>query len=256
MGAGISCQVTLNDPEKAVYKVAYYANDQLIGESAISPYSFIWEPETGGNYDIHAVAYDLGDSTHTTSKRSVSVNSLPEISFTSLQGGQVFDVNDTIQVAVSASDDIGVTSLELLIGNSSVDSSSSSSISYTIDPPHSVGKMTIKAIATDSEAQKGEKAIVLTINDGGTSVPNLAAASFTVYPNPARNVISISGLPEGNRYGATIFSLNGTTLLTETINAIDNNPSNIDILSLQTGLYLIEIKNEAYGAINLFIITK
>ncbi len=73
---------------------------------------------------------------------------------------------------------------------------------------------------------------------------------FSVYPNPASDVIHISSSTNKLKYSLVIKNIYGAIILSETLS---NNLENIDLSSLSRGLYVVELITES-GAINQKIV--
>ena len=61
---------------------------------------------------------------------------------------------------------------------------------------------------------------------------------FAIYPNPAKDVLGISGIAENQE--VTIYSINGAVMM----KLIASEGSEINISDLRTGLYIIGVGNE------------
>lgn len=72
------------------------------------------------------------------------------------------------------------------------------------------------------------------------NVQEIANADFSVYPNPAADVLNIQLKNELNNATATIIDATGRVVLAQTLNAKSNT---IDITSLNQGLYIIRVNN-------------
>jgi hypothetical protein len=60
-----------------ISKVAFYANNVLIGEQTSSPFSFSWVPTTGGAFNLSVVATDANGTQTTSNSVAVVVNRVP-----------------------------------------------------------------------------------------------------------------------------------------------------------------------------------
>lgn len=76
----------------------------------------------------------------------------------------------------------------------------------------------------------------------GINMPGQAESKFfTVYPNPATNIISVgSSMLDGNPH-FTIFSVNGEKVIEKQLGDIE---TQIDISTLQPGFYFVRLQNE------------
>jgi len=80
-----------------------------------------------------------------------------------------------------------------------------------------------------------------------------AELAFTIYPNPAKNEITISA---GNLYQPTTMMLKdvlGQTILTQTINA---STTTLNLTDYASGVYLIELVQDGKRAVRKFVIEK
>ena len=104
------------DSDGSVAKVEFFANGVKLGESANSPYQFVWMSPSVGSHSITARATDNGGAMTSSSPVSVNVTSPtpgnvpPVVSLTSPTAGNSFTGPATISVAASASDSDGTVS--------------------------------------------------------------------------------------------------------------------------------------------------
>ena len=136
-----------------------------------SPFSNTWNSGTvsNGTHTLTVTATDAAGNKGTNSIQ-VNVNNVsniditpPTVSVTSPADGSAFDANTNVAIGLSASDNIGVSSLSLTIDGTLVGSSSGSSYSYTwstaVTGPH-----TITATAKDAAGNPASKSVIVTIN--------------------------------------------------------------------------------------------
>jgi hypothetical protein len=105
--------------DRGVSRVEFYANSRLIGSVTSPPYEYAWNTTLTANglYDLTARAYDTSGLV-TTSSAWVPVslaNDLtpPTVSLTKPTAGQM--TNSDLSLAVTASDDIGLSLLEVYV---------------------------------------------------------------------------------------------------------------------------------------------
>ena len=72
-----------------------------------------------------------------------------------------------------------------------------------------------------------------------TGINNVSNEAISIFPNPANNQVSISGLVYGHNVGMQIIDLQGRVISSE--NTIVNNEVILSVSSLTTGLYLVKI---------------
>ena len=90
------------------------------------------------------------------------------------------------------------------------------------------------------EISSGYDCTTLDITNGLTGVADAAATTFSIYPNPAYNVLNVAG--EGN---AEICNLLGQTIMNEAVNG----EAQINISNLEAGVYFVRMN----GATQKFI---
>ena len=102
----------------------------------------------------------------------------------------------------------------------------------------------------------GDGGIILKTTNGGKSFINeypLPESSFTLYPNPANNKITIANninlIYESIIY---IYDIRGKLMISNTLN--NQNSIEIDISSLSKGIYMIKIRTEKGIAIKKLVI--
>jgi len=81
-----------------------------------------------------------------------------------------------------------------------------------------------------------EKALTFNAKQVSSSVAGVLGSQNGIYPNPAKNTITITGLTEAAT--VTIYDMAGRTLIAQSVNA-DNNT--VNIASLATGNYVVKL---------------
>lgn len=82
-----------------------------------------------------------------------------------------------------------------------------------------------------------ENGEVLKVDNSTLSIQELNKNSYSIYPNPAKNIINIR-LTENNQ----LKNLNITNLFGQKV--YSTNEKNIDVSNLQTGIYILNVKTE------------
>jgi hypothetical protein len=75
--ADITIRATAIDPDGSVASVEFYQGTTKLGEDLTSPFTFVWNGVTTGNYNITIKAIDNLDAVSTSSAVSISVGSIP-----------------------------------------------------------------------------------------------------------------------------------------------------------------------------------
>lgn len=165
MTDGTTVQGTLNVTVNAtddigISKVEFYINNVNVFTRTSSPYSFVWNTTQyqDGSYQFKVIVYDL-DNLTTTYQCIVfidNVDSPPTVSITSLQNGAT--LQNTVEVSISASDDKGISKIELYLDNSLISSvSNSKTLSFNLDTTlYSDGLHKLKAVAYDTQNQTAQ----------------------------------------------------------------------------------------------------
>ena len=97
---------------------------------------------------------------------------------------------------------------------------------------------------------KGNGFSIRCLKNNPLSTENQTKSSFYIYPNPAKNIISInlSTVSEPSKY--IIYETSGKTLIKGTI---DNENSSVNISELQSGMYYLTIMNDNLSETKIFI---
>lgn len=121
VSGGVTVGVSASD-DVGVSKVELYINGTLYATDSIVPYNFSWDTSlyNNGSYNLEAVAYDGSGNTGESSLVTVYVNNFkdtipPVVSITSPSEGS--PVGRKVIINVSASDNVGVSKIELFIDN-------------------------------------------------------------------------------------------------------------------------------------------
>lgn len=111
----INLQVNATD-NIGVTKVEYYQDGTLINSSETSPYSISWDTSgltQGSSHVLTAKAYDAAGNSTTSEAINVTIKDItaPNMTILSPSSGQIW--NNPVSIITSASDNIGVTKVEL-----------------------------------------------------------------------------------------------------------------------------------------------
>lgn len=136
-GGTVKGTVTVNasasDDSGTVSQVAFFVDDIQVGAAdTTSPYSFSWNTATASNgtHTLTVKATDPSGNVGTSASVVVTVdNSAPTVSLTAPANGAT--VSGTVNLSATASDNIGVTSVEFYRGSTLMASDSTSPYSYS-----------------------------------------------------------------------------------------------------------------------------
>jgi chitinase len=179
-GATVSGAVTVSaiaSDNVGVTKVEFSVDGSLLATSTGAPYGFAWDASTAspGAHTITAKAYDAAgnsaDATITVNVPSPPDTTPPTVSVTAPTSGA--RVSGTVQVQVSAADDVGVTKVELSIDGSLASSLSAGPWSFSLDTTTLAdGSHTLTAKAYDAAGNAASASLSLNVqNTAGDATP-------------------------------------------------------------------------------------
>ncbi|WP_025666400.1 Ig-like domain-containing protein, partial [Aquimarina megaterium] len=180
-GASVTISANASDADGTVSKVEFYNGNTKLGEDVSSPYEYVWQNISAGNYAITAKATDNQGASTTSSVISITVNGVnntpPTVTITSPNNNDSFSEGTSISVTANASDSDGtITKVEFFNGATKLGEDTSSPYAYTISNA-SAGNYTLTAKATD--------------NGGATSTSSSISISVTTVGNG-----NCDGLPQ------------------------------------------------------------
>jgi hypothetical protein len=200
-----------------VTEVDLYANEVIVGSATASPYTFSWNTSTvpDGSVMLKAVAYDAAGN-HSNFVTNVTVANTtppsdtqdPIVTITSPVAGNT--LRGTVTVSATASDNVGVTKVDLYANEVIVGSATASPYTFswnTSAVPD--GSVMLKAVAYDGAGNHSNFVTNATVANATTSSPTLSVTSS----NPTSGV-SVRVYP-ADTSGLT----DGTASLTRTYNA-------------------------------------
>jgi thermitase len=128
-GTTVAGAVSVNVDAKdnvGVTKVELLVNSKVYASSTVSPYNFSWDTKglTNGTYSLTSKAYDSAGNVGTSTAVSVNVNNTtatptddisPTVSITNPKDGST--VSKRVSIQVSATDNVGVTKVEVYINS-------------------------------------------------------------------------------------------------------------------------------------------
>jgi hypothetical protein len=170
-GAPLTGTTTLTataSDNRLVSSVAYYDGATLLGSSTTNPYSFSWSTGTAANgaHTLTAKATDAAGNVGTSAPVSVTLSNdktPPTLSMTSPSNNST--VGGTVNVTVSASDNVGVSIVSYYFGSTYLGSSSVAPYTYawnTVNSPVGVNNLT--AIAYDAAGNSTATGVSVTVS--------------------------------------------------------------------------------------------
>jgi len=162
----VNVSVSVSD-NIGVSKVELYRNNVLVGTKTSSPYIFTWDTtqEENGQYTLQSKAYDEADNTGISSLITVNVSNditTPMVSITSPADAST--VTASVDVTVSASDNVGVSIVELYRNDVLVGTKTSGPYIFTWDTTQEDnGQYTLQSKAYDEANNTGISSLI-TVN--------------------------------------------------------------------------------------------
>jgi hypothetical protein len=162
---------------------------------------------------VTAKAYDAAGNTATSAAVSITVSPpketvQPTVSLTQPIAASAFTVGSTVNMAATATDNVGVTKVEFYNGSTLIGSDTSAPYAYAWNTTgQTSGAKSLTAKAYDAAGNIGTSAAVsITLNGGTTNIPGDTNGDGRV------NAIDLSVLitHDGENYAAADFNKDGT----------------------------------------------
>ncbi len=155
-GSSVTGTVTLSGTaadNRAVTRVDFLVGGNVVGQDTTAPYSYNWDSSSAGNSaSITMRARDAAGNTFTTAARVVTVihpdTTAPTVSLTAPTN--LSTVTGNMTISASASDNVGVTLVEFLVGGTVVGSDATSPYSFVWNSASAGSTATITARARDA----------------------------------------------------------------------------------------------------------
>ena len=154
-----------------VTSVDLQVDGSTVASSATAPYSFSWTA-TAGPHTLRTVAHDAAGNTGTSADVHVTATApdttAPTAAITSPADGA--SVYGPVTVTATAADNVGVSSVDLLVDGSSIGSDSSAPYTFSWSAT-TVGSHTLQAVAHDSAGNTGTSSTVTVTVPADTTAP-------------------------------------------------------------------------------------
>jgi hypothetical protein len=176
-GARVSGTVVLSagaTDNRGVTRVEFHDGERLLGSDASSPFSYAWDTvaEVAGEHVLTARAYDAAGNEAASAQVGVTVwhdTQPPSVSITSLTHGA--SISRTVTIPVAATDEAGVTRVELFLDGAlfGTDTSAPYSFSWNTQTVAN-GGYTLTARATDANGHVGTFTVGVTVDNTAPAV--------------------------------------------------------------------------------------
>ncbi|HEU5479184.1 MAG TPA: S8 family serine peptidase [Candidatus Tumulicola sp.] len=211
-----------------VTHVDLYVNGGLLASDTVAPYGFSWDSSAlaGTSATLVAKAYDAAGNVGASKQVTVSVVSAappdttpPTVSIASPTGGSVSGV---VPVSVNATDNVGVTRVDLLVNGAVVASDTTAPYTFTWDSSARIGtNVTLVATAYDAAGNSASsQAVTVSVTSAAApSNPDATPPSVTISNPPpgstVSGIVSVSASANDNVAVASIsLAIDGSTVAT------------------------------------------
>jgi len=176
VGGQVTIQVSATD-DRGIQKVEFYIDNERKSTDLGSPYSWVWDTTSysEGQHTIKVIAYDTAnnaayDEIVVNVSKDIQTDNPPSVQITSPQNGATISGQVTIQI--TASDDNGVSKVELYIDTTKLAELTSSPYTYSLNTnSYSNGTHIIKAIAYDTINQQSVHQVSVVISNSDEPPP-------------------------------------------------------------------------------------
>lgn len=245
LGETISLSSEATDADMNLEKINFKIDDNFYQTSTRNPFNALFTPQEVGTYKIAARAVDTeGASQEKFVTISVvapePINQAPVVSVISPEDGSVFTIGETINLSAQASDADGNLEKINFKVNDQFYQTSARNPSNTTFTPQEVGTYKIAARAFDTDGLSEEKFVTITVTASlSNTIFSKESTSVIVYPNPASNIINMTGTNKDTTY--SIVDISGKIIHRA---IIENNNPQLDISNFVNGIYFIKLYGE------------
>jgi hypothetical protein len=202
-------------------------------------------PQSSNPHSPQNPEYTHASLMYTSPTVSIPGNVSPTVSITTPTVSASYVTGATVAIAATAIDSDGIVdSVTFYVDGIRIGKDQSSA--YTINWVSTVGTHTITAKATDDQgAYTTSSAVIISVGTVGINSVN-ASSLFTVYPNPANDVINLDITTSEQLTNAvySVYDVIGNVILTKKIGSIIGAYHEvIDVTTLAKGMYIIKMSS-------------
>lgn len=220
-GASVSATIVVDvlaSDNVGVVKVDLYVNGIYFVTDTASPYSFAWDTsaQPNGTYTLYVVATDAAGNSASTTPISVTVsNAPPDITLPTVSIGAPaagVTVSGSTTVSATASDNVGVTKVELYIDGALYGTDTTSPYSFAWNTTQSGdGSHTLQVVAADAAGNVASAVRTVTVANNVNHAPVAVNDAFNApyrpnssYMAQVFNVLANDSDADGNLNPASV----------------------------------------------------
>ncbi len=165
-GSPITIQAVTSDGTGIIQKVEFFADSIILGEDVTSPYDFLWNNASAGNYALTVKATDSGNNTAVSSIINIAVIIPLSTTITSPLNNSFFIAGSPVTIQATTSNGVGaIQKVEFFLDTTKLGEDLTSPYNIIWDNPL-VGNYTLTVKATDSIGNTAVSIIInITINN-------------------------------------------------------------------------------------------
>lgn len=210
-GQPLELEAEISATRNAITSVKFYEEENLIGESANSPYTISWIPSNSGRYILYAVATDDQNLVGKSTSIPVLVNAPAQVAIASPANNTIFlkeSQNVNIEIIAQASDTLrSIESITFFANDTQIAHKTSPPYSFTwTNVP--VGSYKLAILAKDDLRDAVLSESVNIIVNGKPGIVFQSPINNQIFPTPANINISVNAQDQERSVASVMFYAN------------------------------------------------
>ena len=252
---GITADAT--DIDGSITQVEFFINDGSVGTKTSAPYATSFTG-VAGTYSLYAIATDNVGAIRKSAIVYITVRNPPIISLSTPLANAEYKVGDGITITAIATTDAEsrVDQVEFFVDGISIEVITTAPFT-TSNYTGVLGFHSITAIATDNNGLKTtSSAVSINIIPTGIKVIRTSGSDFIIYPNPAKDLITLSftASTQVKKAVITIMDMSGRIISNSNLEvASEAYQKEINISSLCKGQYIIKLSLDGMNSFQKLI---
>ena len=168
IGDLVQITVSAQDSDGLVENVQFWANDEMLGETNLTPYFYNWQTADvgAGAYELKAIAIDDDGAEGESVVVNITIDEVPNVAptcqITAPDDNTVYIVGDLVQITVSAQDSDGlVENVQFYANDELLGETNLTPYFYNWQTADvEAGAYELKAVAIDDDGAEGESVVV------------------------------------------------------------------------------------------------